>query len=340
VARIVLFGEIMLRLSTPGHERIGWAGSFEAAYGGAEANTAASLAAFGHEVVFVTRLPENSLGDSALRVLRAAGINTEHVIRGGTRLGLYFLEHGASVRPSRVLYDRRSSAFSELQPGGIDWKRILHGAQWFHMTGITPALSPGCARHSLKALEDAVDSGVCSSIDLNYRKKLWSADVAAEMMRAVIRSANLLISNEEDPGLLFGIEPARSDIAAGAIDREEYAGTARRLAEFANAPAVAITLRKSCSASDNGWSGLLLKDGEVRFSREYDLHIVDRVGGGDAFAAGLIHGFLNGWDAQRTVDFAAAASALKHTVPGDFNAVSEAEVIELMEGGPGGRVRR
>jgi 2-dehydro-3-deoxygluconokinase len=340
MATIVTFGEIMLRLSPPGKRRIAQAESFEASFGGAEANVAVSLAQLGHAARFVSRVPANPLGDAAVASLRARGVDVTRVHRGGARLGVYYLEHGASLRPSRVVYDRAHSAFSGIGAGETDWAAAFDGASWFHFTGITPALSAGCADATAEAVAEARGRGLRVSCDLNYRSALWTRERARELLTALTRGVDLLIANESDAFDVFGIRTEASDAEAGSIDAEAYGRTARELAGITGAAAVAITLRESRSASNNGWSGLLSPGGEVLHGRKVDLDIVDRVGAGDAFAAGLIHALLNGWPAQRCLDFAIAAGALKHTIPGDWNLASEAEVLAVVDGDVSGRVKR
>lgn len=338
--KVVTFGEIMMRLATPGLRRFVQADTFEVTYGGGEANVAVSLANFGLESVFVTRLPDNPLGQAALNHLRRFGVNTEYITRGGSRLGIYFLETGASQRPSGVIYDRAGSAISEAGKGDFPWQVIFHDARWFHFTGITPALSSGAAAATREACKAAKNAGVKVSCDLNYRKKLWTPEEAREVMGGLMPYVDVVVANEEDAEKVFGIKASASDVEQGKLDEEGYREVARRLQEEFNLEQVAITLRESFSASDNGWSGLLYDGKEYYKSRRYNIHIVDRVGGGDAFAAGLIFGLLQEWEPRETVEFAAAASCLKHTIPGDFNMVSAEEVQRLAGGEASGRVQR
>ncbi len=340
MGKIVTFGEIMLRLAPFHYQRLVQAEQFQATYGGGEANVAVALAQFGHEVYYVTRLPENPLGDAAENTLRRFGVKTDFVLRGGERLGIYFLEHGASIRPSKVVYDRAHSAVSELHPGMIDWNAVFAGKDWFHITGITPALSPSCAEVALESVKVAKEAGLTVSCDLNYRKKLWTPEQANRIMSQLVQFADVVVGNEEDAEKVFGIREEGVDVEKGQLDIEKYKKIAARLRDHCQAQKVAITLRESLSASDNNWSALLFDGRQAYVSRKYALHIVDRVGGGDSFAAGLIHGLISGWEAQKALEFAVAASALKHTIPGDMNIVSEAEVISVAEGNVSGRVQR
>lgn len=340
MAKIVTFGEIMLRLAPYHYERLIQADRFQATYGGGEANVAVSLSAFGHTVYYVTRLPENPLGDAAENALRRFGVHTDFILRGGERLGIYFLEHGASIRPSRVVYDRAHSAVSELQPGMVLWEKVFAGKDWFHITGITPALSPSCAEVALESVRKAKELGLTVSCDLNYRKKLWTPEEAQRLMSRLVEFVDVVIGNEEDAEKVFGIREEGVNVEKGHLDIEKYKKVARRLAERSGAKRVAITLRESLSASDNNWSALFLDDSSFYVSRKYALHLVDRVGGGDSFAAGLIHGLVSGWEAQQALEFAVAASALKQTIPGDMNLVSEAEVMSIVRGNLSGRVQR
>jgi len=338
--RVVCFGEIMLRLSTPGHSRFVQADSFDVTYGGGEANVAVSLANYGLDSVYITKLPDNPLGDAALNHLRRFGVKTEHIIRGGKRLGIYFLESGAAQRPSKVVYDRSHSSISEIQPGEIDWRKVFDGARWFHFTGITPALSDSAATVTLEAARTAKDMGLTVSCDLNYRKKLWSTEKAGKIMGELIKYVDISIGNEEDAEKVFGIKAQSTDVTSGKLNREGYKEVAKRLVDEYGLKMAAITLRESYSASDNGWSAMLYDGRDYYISRKYDVHIVDRVGGGDSFAGGLIYSLINGYDCQRAVEFAAAASCLKHTIPGDFNHVTVSEVESLMKGDASGRVQR
>ena len=336
----VTFGEIMLRLAPFNKERFVQAGIFQATYGGGEANVAVSLALLGNKARFVTRLPDNPLGQAALNYLRGFGVDTTMIVRGGPRLGIYFFEHGASIRPSKVVYDRAHSSMAEAQPQDFDWEAIFSDAYWFHITGITPALSPVLAEISLTAVQKAKEKGLTVSCDLNYRKKLWTRKQANKVMSKLVQFTDLIIANEEDAADIFGIEAETTDVTSGHLDAEHYKSVARQLKETGKAGMVAITLRESLSASDNNWSAMLYDGREFFFSRKYAIHLVDRVGGGDSFGAGLIHGLNKFSDKQKALEFAVAASALKQTIPGDFNLVTEDEVLNIVNGDLSGRVQR
>lgn len=342
--KIVTFGEMMLRLATPGFQRFTQARSFEATYGGGEANVAVSLANFGEEASFVTRLPTNDLGDACLNSLRGLGVQTQHILRGGERLGIYFLETGASQRGSKVIYDRADSSFAMLKPGMIDWKTVFAGADWFHWTGITPAVSQGAAETCLEAIQAARELGLTVSCDLNYRAKLWKwGKPAGEVMAELVDLCQVALGNEEDAEKVFGIRAPEADVTAGKIDASHYRFVCEALAaKFSGLKTISITLRGSLSASHNTWSGVLWQPEAFYAAPVYDiLPIVDRVGGGDAFMGGLIYGLRHfPQDGQKAVNFAAAAACLKHSIPGDFNAVSVAEVKNLMAGDASGRVSR
>jgi 2-dehydro-3-deoxygluconokinase len=338
---VTTFGELMLRLKTPGFQRFIQSTSLEATFGGGEANVSASLARLGHTVRWVSAVPEGPIGDWALTSLRGLGVDVSQVLRQGERLGIYMLEAGASQRPSQVIYDRAGSAISQIKPGQVPWDRVLAGAQWFHTTGITPALSEGAAASVLEALIIARRTGITTSIDLNYRKKLWSKARAGEVMTNMMAHTDVLIANEEDCESVFGIKAGKTEVSSGSLEHEHYLDVAgQALARFPNVQKVAITLRESKSASENGWSGLLVDRQGHDFSRHYDITIVDRVGAGDSFAAGLIHALLAGRNRKESVEFATAASALKHTIPGDLNLVTEAEIDSLARGDVSGRVQR
>lgn len=338
--KVVTFGEIMLRLAPYNYERIIQANQFQATYGGGEANVAASLAQFGHDVYFVSRLPENALGDAACKTLSGFGVHVNHVVRGGSRMGIYFLEHGASIRPSRVIYDRACSAISDIQTEMVDWEKIFHGKDWFHITGITPAISKTAAQVSLEAIKVAQKAGLTVSCDLNYRKKLWTREQARETMTELVKYVDVIISNEEDAYDVFGITAGNSDVTTGRLIVEKYQSVAKQLVDLSGAQKVAITLRESLSASDNNWSAMLYDGSDFFLSRKYPIHLIDRVGGGDSFCAGLIHGIINRWDTQKVLEFAVAASALKQTIPGDMNLIAEIEVLAVMDGDVSGRVQR
>ena len=340
--RTVCFGEIMLRLSPPGFERLFQSPLLHATFGGGEANVAVSLAQFGFDSLYVTRLPANPIGDAALKVLRGEGVGVEHIVRGGERLGIYFAETGASQRPSTVVYDRSHSAIAELQPGSVPWHDVFDGAAWFHFTGITPALSRSAAECTREALQAARRAGVRVSVDLNYRRKLWSEREARETMRPLMSMVDVVIANEEDLQAVLGIDVPQVDVTAGDLNAERYREAAERVVQEFGVKHVAVTLRESLSASDNAWSGVLLDSTTHHFhqSQRYVVRLVDRIGGGDSFAAGLIFGLATGRDSEASLRFAVAASALKHTIPGDFNHVTVNEVERLAAGDASGRVQR
>ena len=338
---IVTFGELMLRLKPPGCLRLPQTTTLEATFGGGEANVAVSLALFGHEARFVSALPANPIGDWAVGELRRHGVDTRFSLRQGDRLGIYFLEAGASQRASNVIYDRAGSAIAALGPGQVDWTRAFAGARWFHLTGITPALSDPAAAACREALTAAKAAGVTTSMDLNYRKKLWTPAKAGQVMATLMPFIDVAIANEEDCEKVFAIKAGATQVASGELQHRQYLEVAAQMtARFPNLTHVAITLRESHSASHNGWSGLLVDRAGHSFSPHYDLAIVDRVGGGDSFAAGLIHALISGKDRAQAISYAVAASALKHSVSGDFNLVSLAEVEALVAGDGSGRVQR
>ncbi|NLL47553.1 MAG: sugar kinase [Firmicutes bacterium] len=338
--KVVTFGEIMLRLSPPGSHRFLQATSFDAVYGGGEANVAVSLANFGLQSQFISKIPEHEIGQCAVNALRLHGVRTEGIKRGGQRLGIYFCESGASQRPSKVIYDRAGSSIAEVAPGEFDWHQIFQDAAWFHFTGITPALSDRAAAVTLEALQVAQEMKVKVSVDLNYRKKLWTPEKAQRIMGQLMEYVDVIISNEEDAEKVFGIQAGSSDIATGDLHEAGYREVARELVSRFGVEKVAITLRESLSASDNNWSGMLYDGSQVYDSRKYSIHLVDRVGGGDSFCGGLIYALLMGRDPQYAVEFAAAASCLKQTIHGDFNLVSVQEVEHLMAGDASGRIQR
>jgi 2-dehydro-3-deoxygluconokinase len=342
--RIVTFGEIMMRLSPPGSLRFGQARSFDVVYGGGEANVAVSLANFGLAADYVTRLPENDLGEACIQFLRQYGVGIHKIVRGGERLGIYFLEVGAVQRGSKVIYDRADSAIATIEPGMIDWRAAFSDANWFHWTGITPAISAGAAAVCLEAVKTAKDLGLTVSCDLNYRKKLWKwGKRPEEVMLELVSHSDVAVGNEEDADKVFGIRSPEVDVLAGQVQADKYGFVCRELAKcFPNLKTVAITLRGSISASHNTWSGVLWQDDQFYTGPEFDVtHIVDRVGGGDAFAAGLIYGLRRyGSDPQSALDFAVAASCLKHSVFGDLNLATVSEVEKLVAGDVSGRVSR
>ncbi len=337
---IVTFGELMLRLMPEGYNRFVQAGSFDVSFGGAEANVALSLANFGMKSIFVSKMPENQIGQAAVNSLRKYGVDVSFVKRGGDRLGIYFLEKGASQRSSLCIYDRKGSSFAMSSPEDYDWNAIFSGVSWFHVTGITPALSDQMAEITIQACKEAESRGIKVSCDLNYRSKLWSLEKAQSVMTEIADYVDVCIANEDDAFNVFGIKTEKTDTDAGIIDKEAYSQTARLMAEKFGFEKVAITLRKSINASNNIWSGMLFDGKDSYFSREYDVHIIERVGAGDSFAAGLIYSMMSGKDMQYAVDFAAAASCLKHSIESDYNHVSVAEVENLIRSAGTGRVIR
>ena len=338
--KIVTFGEIMMRLNPEGYQRFVQADKFEVSYAGGEANVAVSLANYGIDASFVTKLPDNPLGRSARDAVRRFGVDTGDVVWGGPRLGVYFVEKGASQRPSKVVYDRAGSSIALASRGDFDWPRILRGAKWFHFTGITPALGGELPAICLDALKCCRVRRIAVSCDLNYRGKLWSRAEAGRTMAKLMPYVDVLIANESDAADVFGIAGDGSDVENGRLDKEGYISVARQLAERFGIKKVAITLRTSISATDNRWAGLLYAGGRAYFSPEYPIHIVDRVGGGDSFGGGLIYALATGRKAQGAIDFAVAASCLKHTIEHDFNLVSVDEVDALAAGNVSGRVQR
>jgi len=301
---------------------------------------AVSLANYGKDAYFVTKLPKHEIGQSAVNELRRYGVNTDMIVRAGDRVGIYFCEKGASQRPSKVIYDRAHSAISEAKREDFNWKEIFQDAEWFHFTGITPALSDECAAITLEAVKAAKEAGVTVSVDLNFRKKLWSSEKAGKVMGEIVEYCDVVIANEEDAEMVFGIKAEETDIAGGTLSNEGYKNVAKTLVERFGLKYVAITLRESFSASDNGWSAMLYDGSEFYSSKRYKMHIVDRVGGGDSFGAGLIYGLTSGLSNEDSLEYAVAASCLKHSVEGDFNLVSIEEVETLMNGDASGRVQR
>jgi 2-dehydro-3-deoxygluconokinase len=342
--KIVTFGEIMLRLATPEHQRFSQATSFWASFGGGEANVAVSLANYGLKTEFVTRLPDNDVGRSVIMELRKHNVGTGSIIFGGERLGIYFLETGSVSRPSKVIYDRAHSSVSEIKPGMIDWEKVFTDACWFHWTGITPAISQGAADACLEAIKAAKKLGLTVSCDLNFRKNLWKWGSAAKLvMPAMVELCDVILGNEEDAEKVFGIKPEGTDVSSGKVDSSEYESVCRQLKNrFPGAEKIIITLRGSVSADHNSWSGILYNGKDFFNAPVYQItHIVDRVGGGDSFMGGLIYGLLNyPGDDQKALNFAVAASCLKHTIHGDFNLVTISEVEQLMKGDASGRVVR
>jgi 2-dehydro-3-deoxygluconokinase len=340
--KVVTFGEIMLRLSPPGFERFLQSPRLSATFGGGEANVAVSLAQFGLDSYYVTRLPKHDIGEAAVRALRAEGVKTDYVLRGGDRIGIYFAEAGASQRASNVIYDRANSAVSQLEPGAVEWAKVLQTAVWFHVTGITPALGDKAAACTKEAIQAARNAGARVSVDLNFRRKLWSEAEAQQVMRPLMANVDLVVANEEDIQSVLGLEVPNTDITSGHLNLDGYRRVAQQLSTELGPPLVAITLRESVSASDNGWSAALWDNNTSRFvrSQRYDVRLVDRIGGGDSFAAGLIYGLISGRDPEASLRFAVAASALKQTIPGDFNRVTVAEIDRLVKGDASGRVQR
>lgn len=341
--KTVTFGEIMLRLSPPRHRRFVQADRFDAIYGGGEANVAVSLANYGLDSYFATKLPENDIGQACLNHLRRYGVNTDYIARGGERLGIYFLEYGASQRGSKVIYDRAHSAVNDIAPGEIDWADAFDGATWFHWTGITPALGEGPRRALQAALDAATDAGVTVSCDLNFRSKLWTTEEAQRVMRPLMEHVDVCIANEEDADRSLGLKAEGTDVEAGQLDEGGYFRLAETLKQKMDFDTVAITLRESFSASKNGWSAVLHDDAacrEPQRSSRYEIDLVDRVGGGDSFAGGLIYGLLAKDSTKDALEFAVAASCLKQTIPGDANHATTAEVEALAKGPGSGRVER
>lgn len=342
MSRIITFGELMLRLQPYNYERFVQCDHVQFSFGGGEANVAVSLANYGMDAAFVTKLPAHSIGQAAVNSLRRYGVDTSLIVRGGERVGIYFNEKGASQRGSVCIYDRAGSAIQKASAEDFDWNNIFDGADWFHFTGITPALGDNVAEICRQACIAAKERGVKISCDLNYRGKLWTREHARKVMTELCQYVDICIANEEDAKDVFGIEADATDIYGGVIDRDGYKSVAKQLADRFGFEMVAITLRESRSASDNGWSAMLynVSKDEYCFSKKYDLHIVDRVGGGDSFGGGLIYSLLNGKDTQSAVEFAVAASALKHSVEGDYNMVTVAEVEKLAGGDGSGRIQR
>ena len=338
--RIITFGEIMMRLNPAGYLRFLHAENFEASYAGGEANVAVSLANFGMNAAFVSKVPTHEIGQCAINALRHYGVDTEGVVRGGSRLGIYFVEKGASQRASKVIYDRAGSAIACASKADFNWDEIFEGADWFHWTGITPALGGELPEICLEACKAAKAKGVKISCDLNFRKKLWNSEKANEVMSKLMPYVDVCIANEEDAKDVFGIEAENTDINSGKIDHAGYISVAKQLIDRFGFEKVAITLRGSITANDNNWAAMLYDGQEAFFSPTYAVHIVDRVGGGDSFGAGLIYSLLQGKTPQDAINFAVAASCLKHTIEHDFNLVSVAEVEALAAGNASGRVQR
>jgi 2-dehydro-3-deoxygluconokinase len=340
--KVVTFGEIMLRLSPPGFERLLQSPMFVATFGGGEANVAVSLAHLGVESVYVTALPKNAIGEAAIRALRAEGVRTDQIVRSGNRVGIYYAETGASQRASTVLYDRANSAISQMAADAVNWAAVMQGASWLHVTGITPALGERGTASTARAIAAAKSAGARVSVDLNYRKKLWSEAKAKEVMGPMMRDVDVVIANEEDLQSVLGVHVPGTDVTAGQLNLQGFRQAAEQVTRDFGPPQVAITLRESLSASDNGWSAVFwdAKRKALHQSQRYSVRLVDRIGGGDSFAAGLIYGLLTGRGEEQALRFAVAASALKQTIPGDFNRVTAQEVEALAGGDASGRVQR
>lgn len=338
--KIITFGEIMLRLAPEGYYRFVQAENYGATFGGGEANVAVSLANYGMDTAFVTKLPKHEIGQAAINSLRRYGVDTTLITRGGDRVGIYYLEKGASQRASKVIYDRAGSAVALACNEDFDWDKIFEGAAWFHFTGITPALSDQVADICLEACKIAKCKGITVSCDLNYRKKLWSKEKAGSVMAELCKYVDVCIANEEDASDVFGINAAATDIISGQVNHEGYLEVAKQLADRFNFKKVAITLRSSISANDNKWAAMLYDGENYYFSKSYNMHIVDRVGGGDSFGGGIIYACMHNFDPQQIIEFAVAASCLKHSIEGDFNQVSVEEVRKLAGGDGSGRVQR
>jgi 2-dehydro-3-deoxygluconokinase len=338
--KVVTLGEIMLRLSTPDYKRFVQADTFDVTYGGGEANVAAAICNYGEQGVFVTKVPNNAIGQSAINHLRRYGVDTQFIARGGDRLGIYFLETGASMRASQVIYDRAGAAIAEVEPAEFDFDKILEGADWFHTTGITPALSDKAAVLTEAALKAARAKGITTSIDLNYRKKLWSKEKAREVMSRLCQYVDVCIGNEEDADTTLGFQAAHTDVTKGELNLDGYKDVFRQMKEKFGFKFIASSLRESYSASDNGWSALVYDGNDFHHTKKYNVRIIDRVGSGDSFASGLIYGLVTGMSMKDASEFGVAASALKHTIPGDLNHATLSDVKELMKGDGSGRVQR
>ena len=340
--KTVCFGEIMLRLNPAGYTRFVQTDTLGATYGGGEANVAVSLANYGVDASYVTKLPKHEIGQAAVNSLRRYGVDTSDIVRGGDRVGIYYLETGASQRPSKVIYDRAYSAIAMAKRADFDWEKILDGADWFHFTGITPALGGELPEICLDALKVCRAKGITTSCDLNFRKNLWTSEQAGKVMGELMSYVDVCIANEEDAEKVFGIKAENTDVDKGVVNHEGYKSVAKQLSDRFGCKRVAITLRTSISANDNIWAAMLYDkaENEYYFSRSYNIHIVDRVGGGDSFGGGLIYACLMNKSSQDVIEFAVAASCLKHTIIGDYNLVSVAEVEGLIKGGGSGRVQR
>ncbi len=338
--KIVGFGDLLVSFAPDGYRRFIQADSMNVNYTGAEANVLASLSILGKKTEFVTRIPDNPISECAVSFLRKYRIGTDRIVFGGDRIGVIYTERGASQRPSRVVYDRRHTAICEAAPDDFDWENIFHDACWFHFTGITAALSDSASECCLAACKAAKANGIPVSCDLNYRRKLWSQEKANSVMSELVRYTDVLIANEEDADKVLGIRSVNTDVETGLLNREGYTEVAEKICSEYGVKKVGISLRQSLSASDNIWSGMLYDGQNAYFSKEYKVHIVNRVGGGDSFSAGLIYSFLEGYDPQKSIDFAAAASCLKHSIEEDFNLASFEEITALVNGNASGRVQR
>ncbi len=338
--KVVTLGEIMLRLCTPGFDRFVQADSFDVIYGGGEANVAVSLSNYGFDAYYVTKLPKHEIGQAAVNALRRYGVHTDYIARGGDRVGIYFSETGASMRPSKVIYDRANSAIAEADVSDFDFDEIFKDAKWFHFSGITPAISKKGAEITKAAVKAAKKHGVTVSVDLNYRAKLWTPEEAQEVMRDLMQYVDVCIGNEEDASLCLGFTPKGLDVTKGKLDIKGYEVIFKEMMEEFGFKYVVSSLRESYSASDNGWSACIYDGKEFYHSKKYDVRIVDRVGGGDSFASGVICGLLDGKSTKDALEFGVAASALKHTIRGDFNMVTRSEVENLVGGDGSGRVQR
>ncbi len=338
--KVVTLGEIMMRLSTPDFKRFVQSDSFDVTYGGGEANVAAALCNYGLKGTFVSKVPDNPLGQAAINHLRRYGVDTQFVARGGGRIGIYFLETGASMRASQVVYDRAGASIAEVEGKDFDFDKIFEGADWFHTTGITPALSDKAAALTEAALKAAKAKGITTSIDLNYRKKLWSKEKAREVMTRLCQYVDVCIGNEEDADTTLGFKSAGTDVTKGELNLDGYKDVFKQMKDKFGFKYIASTLRESHSASDNGWSALVYDGTEFYHTKQYEVRIVDRVGSGDSFASGFIYGLVTGMKMPDAAEFGVAASALKHTIPGDLNHATLSEVKELVKGDGSGRVQR
>lgn len=338
--KVITFGELMLRLAPEGYTRFVQAEQYGATYGGGEANVAVSLANFQIDASFVSKLPKHEIGQAGVNSLRRYGVDTTYIARGGDRVGIYYLEKGASQRPSKVIYDRAGSSIATATSSDFNWDQIFDGVDWFHFTGITPALNDDLAAICLEACKIAKEKQITISCDLNYRNKLWSKEKAGKVMGELCNYVDVCIANEEDASDVFGIKASGTDVTTGKVNHEGYKDVAKQLVERFGFKKVAITLRESLSANDNNWAGMLYDGTDFYFSKKYLMHIVDRVGGGDSFGAGLIYSCLNNFEPQKTIEFAVAASCLKHSIEGDFNQVTVDEVMKLAGGDASGRVQR